>query len=72
MENSGRFSSRKASCNRVVLFLTYYFRVTIPPALRPTLLRQMDVGSFTCAHIWLRVVCTRMREGQAQTNLHGS
>ena len=30
--------------------------VTIPPAVRPTLLRQMDMGSLTCAHIWVRAV----------------
>ena len=52
------------------------FRVSIPPAVRPTLLRQMDMGSLTCAQICLRAVhmkglvrhkqvCTRVdSEGQ--------
>ena len=35
-----------------------YFCVTIPPAVKPTLLRQMDMGSLTCAHC---VPCTRRR-----------
>ena len=28
----------------------------IPPATRPTLLRQIDMGSFTCAQIWVRAI----------------
>ena len=43
------------------------FRVFIPPAVRPTLLRQMDMGSLTCAHIRVRAVHTK--RGQAQTSL---
>ena len=31
--------------------LMQYFSGTPPPAVRPTLLRQMDMGSLTCAHI---------------------
>ena len=48
-----------------------YSCVTIPPAVRPTLLRQMDMGSLTCAHIWMPC---RTHEGgdQAQTGLHKS
>ena len=35
------------------------FRVSIPPAVRPFFfLRQMDMGSLTCAQIWVRVVHT--------------
>ena len=30
------------------------FCVTMPPAVRPTLLRQMDMESITCAQIWVR------------------
>ena len=44
-----------------------YFRVSIPPAVRPSLLRQMDVGSVTCAQIRVRAVHT-MWGGQAQSN----
>ena len=32
------------------------FRVAIPPAVRPTLLRQMGMGSSTCAQIGVRAV----------------
>ena len=35
------------------------FRVSIPPAVRPALLRQMDIGSLTCAQIWVRSVHTK-------------
>ena len=31
------------------------FRVSIPPAVRPTLLRQIEMGSLTCAPILVRV-----------------
>ena len=36
-----------------------YFCVTIPPAVRPTLLRQMDMGSLTCAQNWVLAVHTK-------------
>ena len=42
-----------------------YSCVTVPPAVRRTLLRQMDMGSFTCAQIWVRAI--RTKGGQAQT-----
>ena len=47
-------------------------RVFIPPAARPTLLRQMETGSLTCAQICVRVEHTKGRgEGsQAQTSMH--
>ena len=46
------------------------FRVSIPAAVRPTLLRQlMDMGSLTCSPIWVLVVFTT---GQAQTCLQKS
>ena len=56
------------------------FCVTIPSAVRPTLLRQMDMESVTCAHMLVRAVRThvgacRTHEGgggQAQTSLHKS
>ena len=35
------------------------FCVSIPPAVRPTLLRQMDMGSLTCTQIWVRAVHTK-------------
>ena len=41
------------------------FRVSIPSAVRPTLVWQMDIGSLTCAHIWMQVnygdVCRQRR-----------
>ena len=40
-----------------------YFRVSISSAVRLTLLRPVDMGSLTCAHIWVRAVHTK--EGQA-------
>ena len=46
------------------------FRVSIPPDARHTLLRQMDMGSLTCAQIWVRAVHTK--GGQGQTSLHKS
>ena len=58
MGNSCRFPRGKpaATESRYTALLNYYsvcsifFSVTIPPAVRPTLLRQMDMGSITCAH----------------------
>ena len=34
------------------------FRVSIPPTVKPTLLRQIDIESLTCAQIWVRAVHT--------------
>ena len=72
-----------------MIFLSVHcFRVSIPPAARPTLLRRMDMGSLTCAQIWVRAVnakwcvcvCAWGEGGvgvggkgeQAQTSLHKS
>ena len=45
--------------------------VSIPSAVMPTLLRQMNIGSFTCAqNIWVRVAQTM--GDSAQTSLHNS
>ena len=35
------------------------FPVPIPPTVRSVLLRQMDTGSLTCAHIWVSAVHTK-------------
>ena len=35
------------------------FHIFIPPAVRPTLLRQMDMGSLTDAQIWVLAVHTK-------------
>ena len=51
--------------NRILLLLS------IPPAVRPSRLRQMDMGSLTRAQIWVRAVHTK-GAGQAQTSLHKS
>ena len=37
-----------------------YFCVTIPPAVRPSLERQMDMGSLKCAQIWVRAIHTHV------------
>ena len=39
---------------------TVFLYVTIPPAVRPTLLQQMDVGSLTYAQTWMRVIHTKI------------
>ena len=39
-------------------------RVSIPPAVRPTLLRQIRMESLTCAQVWVRAV--HAKGGQAQ------
>ena len=44
-----------------------YFRASIPPAVRSTLLGQMDIESLTCAYIWVRAL--HMKGGQAQQGL---
>ena len=46
------------------------FRVSIPPTVRPTLLQRIDMGSLTCAQIWVRAVHTK--GDQAETSLHKS
>ena len=35
------------------------FRVSVPQAVRPTLLRQMNMGSLTCAQMCVRAVHTK-------------
>ena len=63
-------SREKASSHSTVLPRCFFhcvqcFRVSIWPALRRTLLRLMDMGSLTCAQIWVRVIHTnaKWREG---------
>ena len=74
--NSGCFPpAGKASGHSAALpssFSSYVqcFHVSIPPAARTILLRQMDMGSLTCAHIWVRAVHTK--GGQEQAGLHKS
>ena len=65
----GLLSQEKASSHSAVLprFFSFscmqYFCVSIPPAVRPTVIRQMDMGSLTCAHMWVRAVYTRKGGG---------
>ena len=54
----------------VVLPCVQCFRVSIPRFVRPTLLRQMNMASLTCAQIWVRAVHTK--GSQAQTCLRKS
>ena len=77
MGNSGRFPQGKPAATESSnsAFINYqpsvcYFCVSIPPAVRPFLLRQMDMVSLTCAHIWVRAVHTKW--GEAHTSLHKS
>ena len=44
-----------------------YLCVIIPPAVRPTLLQHMDLGSLTCARIWVRAI--HAKGGQALTRV---
>ena len=46
------------------------FGVFIPPAVRPTLLRQIDMEYLTCAQIWVRAV--HSKGGGAQLSLQKS
>ena len=67
----GKVTSHSTALPRC--FFPHYvqcFRVSIPPAVRLTLLRQMDMGSLTCAQIW--VLAVHAKGGQAQTSLHKS
>ena len=45
-----------------------YLCVTIPPAVRPNLLRKTCVRSLTCAHIWVRAAHTKGEGEGAGTN----
>ena len=49
---SASLQSRLPNLNSFLAYCMQYFCcVTVPPAVRPTLLRQMDRGSLTCAQI---------------------
>ena len=74
----GSPSPRKASCdgialpnlNKLLAQCMLYFGVTIPLAVRPTLIGQMVMGSLTCAQIWVHAVHTK--GDQKQISLHKS
>ena len=67
----------------IIIIIMDIHRFHTPPAVRPTLLRQMDMGPLTCAHIWVcavslytrmgvrhKQVCTRVDlEGQKKTTV---
>ena len=78
----GLISPRKASSHSTALpsfffYCVQYFLVSTPPAVQPSLLRRMDVGSLTCAQMLVRVEhtkgvrhkqdCTRV-DSEGQTN----
>ena len=72
-DSSGRFprGKRTATVRRypasslcLSFFCVHCFRVFIPPAVMPTLLRQMDMGSLTCAQIWVRAVHAKAQASQ--------
>ena len=44
------------------------FRVSISPVVRPTLLRQIDMGSLTCAQMWVCAVDTKWGGRGSSTN----
>ena len=66
----GKMSSQSAALPSFFFWLFFSPCDSIPPAVRPTLLQQMDMGSLTCAHILVRAIHTK--GGQAQTSLHKS
>ena len=74
----GLLSPGKANSHSTVLpiFFSFFlpcvecFCVSVPPAVGPTLLQHMDMGSSTCTQIW--VCAMHMKGGQAQTCLHKS
>ena len=49
-------------------FRLHCSRVSIPPAVRPIVLRRMDMESLTCAQSWVRAVHTK--GGQEQASLY--
>ena len=63
----GKASSHSTEVPIFVLPVCSVFVVSIAPAVRHTLLPQMDMGCLTWAKIWVRAVHTK--GGQAQTNL---
>ena len=71
--NFGLLSPGNESSHSVALPIFFFgscvqcFRLSIPSAVRPTLLRQMDMGSLTGAQMWERAVHTQ--GGQAQRRL---
>ena len=68
-EELGLLSQGKASSHSTALLSFFVcvqmFRVSTPPAVRLTLLRQRGMGSLTCAQPWVRAVYT---EGGSGTN----
>ena len=56
-------------CKRLYGLTIFFqcFRVFIPLSVRLTLLQQMDMGSLTCAQIWVRAVHTRTGVRHKQT-----
>ena len=62
--NLGCFPQGKVSSHSTALPSFFFsscvhcFCVSIPPAVKPTLLRQMDMGSLMCAQIWVHAVHT--------------
>ena len=69
-QNSGKASSHTAALLSILFPLCVVFlvhSVSIPTAVRPTLLQQMDIGCLTCAHIWVLAIHTH--EGGAAAQL---
>ena len=72
--NSGCLPTKKGAAiiwhYPAFFFLSPVSSLIIPSAVRPTLLRQMDIGSLTCAQIRVRAVHTK--EGHVQRCRHKS
>ena len=72
MGNSARFSQGKLATTESsypdisLCCMQHVLYDDIPPAVRCTLSQQVDMGSLTCAHIWVRAVYTH--EGGSDTN----
>ena len=67
-----KITSSRISCPTQLFFFSceLWFRVSLPRSVRPTLLRHNDMGSLTCAYMWVHAVHTN--GDQAQRSLHQS
>ena len=65
-ESFPRVKVRRYPVKKTYLYLSsaLCFRFSRPPAVSPALLRHVDMGSLTCAHVWVRAVHTKRGEGR--------
>ena len=72
--HSGCFPGRGAAMARLFCFspLSAVFRVSVPPDIRPTPLRQIDMGPLTCAHMWVRAATASTQKTSKPTEAGNS